>query len=127
MTRRPPGSKPTDPLFPYTTLFRSNIGQAVARHSAPRLAMAAAQARLLDLSGGQRAGGDDGDDRKKAGGSMTFALPGFDLDAFVASTLAEDLGPDGRDVTSEAVIPADAMRSEEQKYELQSLMGIPYA
>ncbi|MFZ2996085.1 carboxylating nicotinate-nucleotide diphosphorylase [Sphingobium sp.] len=36
-------------------------------------------------------------------------LPGFDLDAFVAATLAEDLGPDGRDVTSEAVIPADAM------------------
>ncbi|AJR22599.1 MULTISPECIES: carboxylating nicotinate-nucleotide diphosphorylase [Sphingobium] len=40
---------------------------------------------------------------------MTFALPGFDLDAFIASTLAEDLGPDGRDVTSEAVIPADAV------------------
>lgn len=40
---------------------------------------------------------------------MTFSLPGFDLDAFVASTLAEDLGPEGRDVTSEAVIPADAM------------------
>lgn len=37
-----------------------------------------------------------------------FALPGFDLDAFVAATLAEDLGPDGRDVTSAAVIPADA-------------------
>jgi len=40
---------------------------------------------------------------------MTFALAGFDLYAFVASTLAEDLGPDGRDVTSEAVIPADAV------------------
>ncbi|WP_375196992.1 carboxylating nicotinate-nucleotide diphosphorylase [Sphingobium sp.] len=40
---------------------------------------------------------------------MTFRLPGFDLNAFVASTLAEDLGPDGRDVTSEAVIPADAI------------------
>ena len=40
---------------------------------------------------------------------MTFSLPGFDLDAFVAATLAEDLGPDGRDVTSEAVIPADAI------------------
>ena len=40
---------------------------------------------------------------------MTFTLPGFDLDAFIASTLAEDLGPDGRDVTSEAVIPADAI------------------
>ena len=41
--------------------------------------------------------------------SSAFSLPGFDLDAFVASTLAEDLGPDGRDVTSEAVIPADAI------------------
>jgi len=40
---------------------------------------------------------------------MTFSLPGFDLDAFIASTLAEDLGPDHRDVTSEAVIPADAI------------------
>ncbi|KEQ51771.1 carboxylating nicotinate-nucleotide diphosphorylase [Sphingobium chlorophenolicum] len=40
---------------------------------------------------------------------MNFSLPGFDLGAFVASTLAEDLGPDGRDVTSEAVIPADAI------------------
>ena len=40
---------------------------------------------------------------------MTFSIPNFDLSAFVASTLAEDLGPDGRDVTSEAVIPADAM------------------
>jgi nicotinate-nucleotide pyrophosphorylase (carboxylating) len=39
---------------------------------------------------------------------MTFALPGFDLDAFVAGTLAEDLGAVG-DITSEAVIPADAV------------------
>jgi nicotinate-nucleotide pyrophosphorylase (carboxylating) len=38
---------------------------------------------------------------------MSFALPGFDLDAFVAATLAEDLG-EGGDITSEAVIPADA-------------------
>ena len=41
-----------------------------------------------------------------------FTLPGFDLDAFVRTTLAEDLGEGlpggGRDVTSEAVIPADA-------------------
>jgi nicotinate-nucleotide pyrophosphorylase (carboxylating) len=40
-------------------------------------------------------------------------LPGFDIDAFVQSTLAEDmggpLGAGGRDVTSESVIPADAM------------------
>jgi nicotinate-nucleotide pyrophosphorylase (carboxylating) len=43
---------------------------------------------------------------------MTFAIPGFDLAAFVAATLAEDLGEGwpggGRDVTSESVIPANA-------------------
>lgn len=38
---------------------------------------------------------------------MPFELPGFDLDAFVRTTLAEDLGPTGRDVTSESVIPID--------------------
>ncbi len=40
-----------------------------------------------------------------------FVLPGFDLAAFVAATLAEDLGVGlpggGHDVTSESVIPAD--------------------
>jgi nicotinate-nucleotide pyrophosphorylase (carboxylating) len=45
--------------------------------------------------------------------AMTFALPGFDLDAFVAATLAEDMGgppgAGGRDLTSESVIPADAV------------------
>ena len=38
-----------------------------------------------------------------------FRLDGFDLDAFVAATLGEDLGPDGQDVTSESVIPAGAL------------------
>ncbi|HWU02462.1 MAG TPA: carboxylating nicotinate-nucleotide diphosphorylase [Novosphingobium sp.] len=42
----------------------------------------------------------------------SFELPGFNLAAFVSSTLAEDLGEGlpggGRDVTSESVIPADA-------------------
>jgi nicotinate-nucleotide pyrophosphorylase (carboxylating) len=38
---------------------------------------------------------------------VTFVLDGFDLDAFVSATLAEDLG-EGRDVTSAAVIPAEA-------------------
>ena len=46
---------------------------------------------------------------------MSFALQGFDLDAFIASTLAEDLGgpsgAGGQDVTSQSVIPADAMFS----------------
>src|SRR3546814_540565 len=39
--------------------------------------------------------------------AMTFALDRFDLDTFVAATLAEDLGTGG-DITSAAVIPADA-------------------
>jgi nicotinate-nucleotide pyrophosphorylase (carboxylating) len=39
---------------------------------------------------------------------MHFSIPGFDLDAFVAATLAEDLGGAG-DITSAAVIPADAV------------------
>lgn len=43
---------------------------------------------------------------------MAFELPGFDLDAFVRETLAEDLGEGlpggGHDVTSQSVIPADA-------------------
>lgn len=42
----------------------------------------------------------------------SFSIPGFDIDAFIAATLAEDLGQGlaggGRDVTSESVIPADA-------------------
>jgi len=39
---------------------------------------------------------------------MPFALDRFDLSAFVAATLAEDLGERG-DITSSAVIPADAV------------------
>lgn len=46
---------------------------------------------------------------------MTFTLDRFDLDVFVAATLTEDLGAPygegGRDVTSDAVIPADAIFS----------------
>ena len=43
---------------------------------------------------------------------MTFTLQGFDLPAFIHTTLAEDLGEGwpggGRDVTSQSVIPAEA-------------------
>ena len=39
---------------------------------------------------------------------MTFTLDHFDLDTFVRATLAEDLG-DAGDITSAAVIPADAV------------------
>lgn len=39
---------------------------------------------------------------------MSFTLAGFDLARFVRETLAEDLGDRG-DITSQAVIPADAL------------------
>ncbi|WP_033925061.1 carboxylating nicotinate-nucleotide diphosphorylase [Sphingomonas sp. 35-24ZXX] len=39
---------------------------------------------------------------------MAFSINDFDLGRFVAETLAEDLGPEGIDVTSQSVIPADA-------------------
>ena len=38
---------------------------------------------------------------------MRFHLDRFDLDGFVAATLAEDLGEPG-DITAAAVIPAEA-------------------
>jgi nicotinate-nucleotide pyrophosphorylase (carboxylating) len=38
---------------------------------------------------------------------MRFELDNFDMAEFVRGTLAEDLGPSGRDVTSESVIPDD--------------------
>jgi nicotinate-nucleotide pyrophosphorylase (carboxylating) len=40
---------------------------------------------------------------------MSFSLENFDLGPFVSATLAEDLGPTGRDVTSESIIPADML------------------
>lgn len=38
---------------------------------------------------------------------MPCDIPHFDVDSFIRATLTEDLGPTGRDVTSESVIPAD--------------------
>ena len=52
---------------------------------------------------GARAGGNAGVSPERS--RVTFALDRFDLDRFVAATLAEDLGDDG-DITSAAVIPA---------------------
>lgn len=59
---------------------------------------------------------------------MSFSLPHFDLDAFVAATLAEDLGPEGRDVTSDAVIPADAIfEGVMDSRDAVTLAGLPVA
>ncbi|CAN5179195.1 carboxylating nicotinate-nucleotide diphosphorylase [soil metagenome] len=54
-------------------------------------------------------------------------IPGFDLDAFVHSTLAEDLGAGG-DITSAAVIPADAIfRGVMDSRDAATIAGLPIA
>ena len=58
---------------------------------------------------------------------MSFALEGFDLDAFVRATLAEDLG-EGGDITSEAVIPAEArFRGVMVSRDAITVVGLPIA
>jgi nicotinate-nucleotide pyrophosphorylase (carboxylating) len=58
---------------------------------------------------------------------MTFAIAGFDLDAFVRATLAEDLGEAG-DITSAAVIPDDALfTGVMQSREAIVVAGLPIA
>ena len=63
---------------------------------------------------------------------MLPTLPGFDLPAFVASTLAEDLGTGlpggGHDVTSESVIPPDAcFAGVMESREAMIVAGLPLA
>lgn len=41
------------------------------------------------------------------GPTMKFMIKDFHIRTFVAATLSEDLGPTGRDITSESVIPTD--------------------
>ncbi|MBB5685578.1 carboxylating nicotinate-nucleotide diphosphorylase [Sphingobium boeckii] len=58
---------------------------------------------------------------------MTFTLPDFDLHAFVAATLAEDLGVIG-DITSAAVIPPDAVfEGVMDSREAVTVAGLPLA
>jgi nicotinate-nucleotide pyrophosphorylase (carboxylating) len=58
---------------------------------------------------------------------MSFSLPGFDLQSFVNATLAEDLG-EGGDITSEAVIPADArFRGVMDSRDAITVAGLPIA
>ena len=58
---------------------------------------------------------------------MTFDLDNFDLDAFVRTTLAEDMGQGG-DITSAATIPADALfEGEMASRDAISVAGLPLA
>src|SRR3546814_1148101 len=109
MIRRPPISTRTATLFPYTTLFRSEIGEQqrhrlVVAHMARRIDMAVADA-VLERNAPLPAGWARG----RAGDRLAVA--------------AERAGNGDRAVARQPVGP----RSEEHTSELQSLMRIPYA
>src|SRR3546814_19906186 len=110
MIRRPPISTRTDTLFPYTTLFRSDLGDRKRRRQAlggrvQRKAHAADRIGIGQVFGSQQGGvvGVVGDIQRPFEGS--------------------DIGQ----VVMAAKIGQGGERSEEHTSELQSLMRISYA
>src|SRR3546814_19274761 len=82
MIPRPPRSKRTDTLFPYTTLFRSDDADRIVAPAVERLAdRALAREQLV----GHAAGDDDGRDRHVAVGCVEFRP----LDELVGGELAD--------------------------------------
>src|SRR3546814_2596698 len=100
MIRRPPRSTRTDPLFPYTTLFRSGDRLPLLIGV---VAIAAPQRACEDQPGGHDAPGD-----------------------VVADRGDDELGLPVRPVEAKALC-CIGNRSEEHTSELQSLMRISYA
>src|SRR3546814_8147962 len=117
MLRRPPRSTRTDPLFPYTTLFRSRAPRRPRARSAHRRHWrrpdAAAPGSRRPLHGD--AGGKDArarrDDADRLSGCRCHVGRDIKLDR-------------AGDAVDHAL---DADRSEEHTSELQSLMRISYA
>src|SRR3546814_4255288 len=100
MLRRPPRSTRTDTLFPYTTLFRSLIGQPVAACLGRKICVAAQCPDVNKCFNGRTA------DRK-----MNDAY----RNVFMTNDFCRE------------VIGYRTHRSEEHTSELQSLMRISYA
>src|SRR3546814_5067936 len=105
MVARPPRSTRTDPLFPYTTLFRSGErGGHVVRPVGHRR---------------QRAG----QHRELAAHEVAEALPaGIVIDAVAVAEVHRHV-----EQVVDVALVAEAVRSEEHTSELQSLMRISYA
>src|SRR3546814_12996530 len=119
MQRRPPGTQLTDPLFPYTALFRSQPRarpQAVGRASLriAELERPALDDRDVPVLAGTLAGIRSRKRGPAAGGSRMKVL--------VLASLAYSLVNFRRDL-----LAAMAERSEEHTSEVQSLMRISYA
>src|SRR3546814_1413573 len=105
MIRRPPSSTRTDTLFPYTTLFRSDLrGRKPARGTVPQ-------------PGGILMNGANGNRRVVVTGMGIVSCLGNDQVSVTASLRELEAGIQ--------FIPE--YRSEEHTSELQSLMRISYA
>src|SRR3546814_14918335 len=135
MTRRPPGSTRTDPLFPYSTLFGS--GDRAGFDAA--MAQQKAAARAAWKGSGEKASDEIWFDLAETNGSTEFT--GYSSTAGEATVIG--LVKDGKPV-EEARAGDDVTvltnqtpfygesggqmgRSEEHTSELQSLMRISYA
>src|SRR3546814_3177477 len=109
MILRPPRSTRTDPLFPYTTLFRSGPGK-------PSGGAAASHHQILDLSGAVAAA--------TAPRASSSALEAGDQLLRYGSNFG---GVGGLSAIAAYNSAERAARSEEHTSELQSLMRPPYA
>src|SRR3546814_10292345 len=125
MIRRPPRSTRTDTLFPYTTLFRSRLdalGEVTAHDHrvGPQVA---------DQVGGEvgREGGQEraGRDRQRRVDHIVLACLAADLGQGVLGVALEGLAALG--LGHLQVLAQLQVRSEEQTFEIQSLMRISYA
>src|SRR3546814_4550496 len=102
MIRRPPNSKRTDTLCPYTTLFRSTYCGCTPKYDAGSVAAAASAASTAS-----------------AAAAESSSIPA----SASASTCAARI----TDIDSSESPSRNFMRSEEHTSELQSLMRISYA
>src|SRR3546814_6248679 len=124
MTRRPPRSTRTDTLFPYTTLFRSLVGDRPVVRVDPVTRFPARDAQRLEGPHPCRRTG-----RCRIVGEL---VPGDELIAVEGDVLPRSGTPGDREVLGhvrdlDAHHEAHLERSEEHTSELQSLMRISYA
>src|SRR3546814_10821275 len=132
MIRRPPRSTRTDTLFPYTTLFRSGVGQPVAVEARPdgRADRRRAKAGPPDRTGRRAAARP----RIEACGRRVRGAADIDRGVTQRRNPAGRQQPGRFPCRLTAAVPGcapppspAALRSEEHTSELQSLMRISYA
>src|SRR3546814_9352102 len=124
MIRRPPRSTLTDPLFPYTTLFRSTVRLRLSSGDClPRWGGSA------DARGSPRHCGDSGGVRIATCIWLFGAPPQVSLRGRGRGRRRRERAPKGANSSSpsERHEPKHVFRSEEHTSDLQSLMRISYA